>query len=55
MFIDSAEVYDAIYSFKNYARECDRLRNLINALVPKSPPATSCRHYMGINSQLAAR
>ena len=34
MFIDSAELYDAIYSFKNYARECDRLHNLINALVP---------------------
>src|SRR6266446_2190686 len=34
MFIDSAELYDAIYSFKNYPRECDRLRNLIDALVP---------------------
>jgi len=34
MFIDSAELYDAIYSFKNYARECDQLHNLINALVP---------------------
>jgi hypothetical protein len=34
MFIDSAELYDAIYSFKDYARECDRLRNLINASVP---------------------
>ena len=31
MFTDSAELYDAIYSFKDYARECDRLRNLINA------------------------
>ena len=34
MFTDSAELYDAIYSFKDYVRECDRLRNLINASVP---------------------
>ena len=34
MFTDSAELYDAIYSFKDYARECDRLRNSINASVP---------------------
>jgi SAM-dependent methyltransferase len=33
-FIQSAELYDAIYSFKNYARESDRLRAVINELVP---------------------
>jgi len=32
--IDSPELYDAIYHFKNYARECDRLRSLINEFVP---------------------
>ena len=34
MFIDSPELYDAIYHFKDYARECDRLRSLINEIVP---------------------
>src|SRR6202022_5177829 len=34
MFTDSPELYDAIYYFKNYARECDRLRSLINEVVP---------------------
>jgi ubiquinone/menaquinone biosynthesis C-methylase UbiE len=33
-FIDSAELYDAIHHFKNYARECDRLRSLISEAVP---------------------
>jgi ubiquinone/menaquinone biosynthesis C-methylase UbiE len=33
-FIQSAELYDAIYSFKNYARESDRLRAVINEAVP---------------------
>jgi hypothetical protein len=33
-FIDSPELYDAIYRFKNYARECDRLRNLNTKFVP---------------------
>jgi ubiquinone/menaquinone biosynthesis C-methylase UbiE len=33
-FIESAELYDAIYGFKDYARECERLRNMINALMP---------------------
>jgi ubiquinone/menaquinone biosynthesis C-methylase UbiE len=33
-FIKSPELYDAIYNFKNYSRECARLHNLINALVP---------------------
>jgi SAM-dependent methyltransferase len=29
VFSRSAELYDAIYSFKNYVAECDRLRELI--------------------------
>jgi ubiquinone/menaquinone biosynthesis C-methylase UbiE len=33
-FLDSPELYDAIYNFKNYHRECARLHNLISALVP---------------------
>src|SRR5260221_1579401 len=34
MLIDSPELYDAIYHFKNYSRECDRLRGLISQFVP---------------------
>jgi SAM-dependent methyltransferase len=34
MFIASPELYDAIYYFKDYARERDRLRSLINEVVP---------------------
>jgi len=34
MFLQSAELYDAIYHFKNYARECDRLRALIEEAAP---------------------
>ncbi|MGO9263758.1 MAG: class I SAM-dependent methyltransferase [Candidatus Binataceae bacterium] len=33
-FVDSPELYDAIYHFKNYARECDRLHALIKEVVP---------------------
>ena len=33
-FIDSSELFDAIYKFKNYARECDQLRTLIDADLP---------------------
>jgi ubiquinone/menaquinone biosynthesis C-methylase UbiE len=33
-FIDSPELYDAIYHFKDYARECDRLRAVIDEAVP---------------------
>ncbi len=36
MFIDSPELYDAIFHFKNYARECDRLRSLIDKVVPRA-------------------
>jgi SAM-dependent methyltransferase len=36
MFIDSPELDDAIYHFKDYARECDRLRSLINEAVPNA-------------------
>jgi SAM-dependent methyltransferase len=34
MFIDTPELYDAIYHFKNYARECKRLRDLIEEALP---------------------
>jgi ubiquinone/menaquinone biosynthesis C-methylase UbiE len=34
LFIDSSELYDAIYRFKDYAHECERLRALINDAVP---------------------
>jgi SAM-dependent methyltransferase len=33
-FVDSPELFDAIYKFKNYARECEYLWTLINAVVP---------------------
>jgi SAM-dependent methyltransferase len=33
-FLASAELYDAIYHFKNYQRESERLRELIGRLVP---------------------
>ena len=36
MFVRSAELYDGIYHFKDYARECERLRTLINAFVPSA-------------------
>ena len=34
MFLESPELYDAIYHFKNYARECEILREIIGAGVP---------------------
>src|SRR5713226_2435477 len=34
MFLESPELYDAIYHFKNYARECEILREIIAAAVP---------------------
>jgi SAM-dependent methyltransferase len=34
MFLDSAELYDAIYHFKDYARECKRLTNIIEEVMP---------------------
>ncbi len=33
-FLQSAELYDAIYHFKNYQRESEWLRNLIDRVVP---------------------
>ena len=33
-FLDSAELYDSIYSFKKYSDEYDRLRSLISKFVP---------------------
>ena len=35
-FKDSPELYDAIYHFKDYARECERLRDLIHEVVPNA-------------------
>jgi SAM-dependent methyltransferase len=34
MFLESPELYDAIYHFKNYARECEVLRAVINVAAP---------------------
>jgi SAM-dependent methyltransferase len=34
MFLESPELYDAIYHFKNYGRECERLREIIEAAAP---------------------
>lgn len=34
MLFESAELYDSLYSFKNYSRDCDRLRSLISKYVP---------------------
>ena len=35
-FLDDPELFDAIYKFKNYARESDYLQTLINAVVPRA-------------------
>jgi SAM-dependent methyltransferase len=35
-FLDNPELFDAIYKFKNYARESEYLRTLINAVVPNA-------------------
>ena len=35
-FLESAELYDAIYHFKNYQRESERLHSLIGRLVPNA-------------------
>jgi SAM-dependent methyltransferase len=34
MFLESSELYDAIYHFKNYARECETLRAVISVNAP---------------------
>jgi ubiquinone/menaquinone biosynthesis C-methylase UbiE len=34
LFIESSELYDAIYNFKDYPRECERLRAVINDVAP---------------------
>ena len=36
VFLESAALYDAIYHFKNYARECERLRAIIQVAVPQA-------------------
>jgi SAM-dependent methyltransferase len=35
-FVDSAELYDAIYHFKDYARECERIAELVGEAVPEA-------------------
>ena len=35
-FLESAALYDAIYHFKNYARECEQLRAIIQVAVPQA-------------------
>jgi SAM-dependent methyltransferase len=35
-FLESAALYDAIYHFKNYARECEQLRAVIQVAVPQA-------------------
>ncbi|HEV2171306.1 MAG TPA: class I SAM-dependent methyltransferase, partial [Candidatus Binatus sp.] len=34
MFVESAELYDAIYHFKNYAHECEILRAIVAVNAP---------------------
>jgi ubiquinone/menaquinone biosynthesis C-methylase UbiE len=34
MFLESAELYDAIYHFKNYGRECELLRAIVQVAAP---------------------
>src|SRR5579863_709972 len=36
MFLESAELYDAIYHFKNYAHECEILRAVVAVAAPGS-------------------
>lgn len=36
MFVESAELYDAIYHFKNYAHECEILRAIIAVNAPRA-------------------
>jgi hypothetical protein len=43
LFLDSPWLSDALYQFKSYARECDRLRSLIN-----EPGFVATFHLMGI-------
>ena len=35
-FLDNPELFDTIYKFKNYARESEYLRTIINAVVPNA-------------------
>jgi hypothetical protein len=43
-FVESAELYDAIYDFKNYPRESERLRALIDEAVPGARTILDCRN-----------
>lgn len=50
-FLDSAELYDAIYHFKNYARESEHLRGLIDAAVPGAHTLLDVACGTGAHSQ----
>jgi SAM-dependent methyltransferase len=50
-FLDSAELYDAIYHFKNYARECEHLRGVIDAAVPGARTLLDVACGTGAHSQ----
>jgi SAM-dependent methyltransferase len=50
-FLDSAELYDAIYHFKNYARECELLRGLIDSAVPHARTLLDAACGTGAHSQ----
>ncbi len=50
-FLDSAELYDAIYSFKDYAKECERLRAIINVAAPGAKTLLDVACGTGSHSQ----
>ena len=50
-FLDSAELYDAIYHFKNYARECELLRGVIDGAVPDARTLLDVACGTGAHSQ----
>lgn len=50
-FLDSANLYDAIYHFKNYRSECERLRQLIDSAVPGARTILDVACGTGAHSQ----
>ncbi len=50
-FLDSAELYDAIYHFKNYARESEHLRGVIDKAVPGARTLLDVACGTGAHSQ----
>jgi hypothetical protein len=55
MFIDNPELYDAIYHFKDYARECDRLRSLIDEVVRGARTILDVACCTGVKSARVSR